>query len=168
MTLKVRRLHFRYLAWQRRDDQSIQTYSLSKSTILKSSSRISLMASLVAAFSSGMFLLLTRVQFKYFHSENDLWSADYVRNLDPQVIPYDDTNEDKDVKLDEILKYEHKDELALADWAYDGHSIDDTPNYGDVESPLKDMYALHFYLPASVLIILSVSFQLRALAWLLL
>jgi len=78
-----------------------------------------------------------------------LWSTDYVRKLDPLVIPYDDANEDKDVKLDEILKYECKDELALADWVYDGHSIDDTPNYGDVEPPLKDMYALHSYQPTS-------------------
>ena len=79
----------------------------------------------------------------------DLWSANYVRNLNPEVIPYDDDNEDKDVKLDEILKYECKDKLALADWVYDGHSIDDTPNYRDVESPLKDMYALHSYQSAS-------------------
>ena len=68
-----------------------------------------------------------------------------MRDLDPPVIPYDDANEDQDVKLDEILKYERKDELALADWVYDGHSIDDTPNYRDVESPLKDMCALHCY-----------------------
>ncbi|KAI9464111.1 hypothetical protein BJY52DRAFT_887328 [Lactarius psammicola] len=77
--------------------------------------------------------------FKYFHNSNDLWSADYVRNLDPQVIPYNDANEDKDVKLDEILKREHMDELALDDWVYDGHSIDDTPSYPDVEPPLKDI-----------------------------
>jgi hypothetical protein len=77
--------------------------------------------------------------FKYFFSPNDLWSEDYVRNLDPQVIPYDDANEDKDVKLDEILKYEYKDELALAEWVYDEHSIDDAPNHGDVEAPLKDL-----------------------------
>ncbi|KAI9464114.1 hypothetical protein BJY52DRAFT_887425 [Lactarius psammicola] len=77
--------------------------------------------------------------FKYFYNENVLWSSDYVRNLYPQVIPYDDANEDKDVKLDEILKYEQKDELALDDWVYDGHSTDDTPNYPDVEPPLKDI-----------------------------
>ena len=70
-----------------------------------------------------------------------MWSADYVRNLDPQVIPY--AANEEDVKLDEILKYGYKDELALAEWVYDGHSIDETPNYGDVEPPLKDMYALH-------------------------
>ncbi|KAI9464115.1 hypothetical protein BJY52DRAFT_887632 [Lactarius psammicola] len=77
--------------------------------------------------------------FKYFYNEKALWSSDYVRNIYPQVIPYDDANEDEDVKLDEILKYEHKDELALDYWVYDGHSIDDTPNYGEVEQPLKDI-----------------------------
>ncbi|KAH9171873.1 hypothetical protein EDB89DRAFT_2070429 [Lactarius sanguifluus] len=65
--------------------------------------------------------------FKYLHSQNDFWSAEHVRNLDPRVIPYDDANEDED------------DELALDDWVYDGHSIDDTPNYSDVEPPLKDI-----------------------------
>ncbi|KAI9438360.1 hypothetical protein H4582DRAFT_1815080, partial [Lactarius indigo] len=77
--------------------------------------------------------------FKHFHIANDLWTADYVRNLDPPVIPYNDEDEDKDIKLEEILKYEHKDELALDDWVYDGYSIDDTPNYPDVEPPLKDI-----------------------------
>ncbi|KAH9077795.1 hypothetical protein EDB83DRAFT_2548774 [Lactarius deliciosus] len=77
--------------------------------------------------------------FKYFHTTNDLWSEEYVRKLDSRVIPYDDAKEDKDVKLEEILKYEHKDELALDEWVYDGHSIDDTPSYGDVEPSLKDI-----------------------------
>jgi len=27
---------------------------------------------------------------------------------------------------------------------YDGHSVDDISNYGDVEPPLKDMYVLTF------------------------
>ncbi|KAH9171881.1 hypothetical protein EDB89DRAFT_1851867 [Lactarius sanguifluus] len=81
--------------------------------------------------------------FKYFHTTNDLWSEEYVRKLDPRVIPYDDAKEDKDVKLEEILKYEHKDELALDDWVYDGHSIDDTPSYGDVE-PLGHWHG-YFY-----------------------
>ena len=75
-----------------------------------------------------------------------MWSENYVRTLDPSVIPYDDANEDQVVKLDEILKYEYKDELALADWVYDGHSIDDAPDHGDVRAPLKDMYVLHPYL----------------------
>ena len=44
------------------------------------------------------------------------------------------------------MKYEFKDELALDDWVYDGHSIDDTPKCRDVEQPLKDMCALRVYL----------------------
>ncbi|KAH9034700.1 hypothetical protein EDB85DRAFT_2220184 [Lactarius pseudohatsudake] len=79
--------------------------------------------------------------FKYFYSGKDLWSSNYIRSLDPLVTPYDDSNEDQNVKLEDILKHEHKDELALndSDWVYDGHSIDDTPNYPDVEPPLKDI-----------------------------
>ncbi|KAI9464119.1 hypothetical protein BJY52DRAFT_887705 [Lactarius psammicola] len=77
--------------------------------------------------------------FKYFQNENELWSSDYVRTLDPPVIPYDDSSEDQNVRLEDILKHEYKDELALADWVYDGHSIDDTPNYRDVGPPLKDI-----------------------------
>ena len=86
-----------------------------------------------------------------------MWSESYVRNLDPPVIPYDDTNEDQDVKLDDILKYEYKDELDLADWVYDGHSIDDAPDHGDVEAPLKDMCALHSYLCSDSLIRVIIS-----------
>ncbi|KAI9464116.1 hypothetical protein BJY52DRAFT_1166045 [Lactarius psammicola] len=77
--------------------------------------------------------------FKYFHNEKALWSSYYVRTLDPLVIPYDDSNEDQNVRLEDILKHEYKDEPALADWVYDGHSIDDTPDYGDIEPPLKDI-----------------------------
>ncbi|KAH8987639.1 hypothetical protein EDB92DRAFT_1948471 [Lactarius akahatsu] len=77
--------------------------------------------------------------FKYIRNGNDLWSSSYVRTLDPPVIPYDDSNEDQDVRLGDILKHEYKDELALEDWVYDGHSIVDTPDYGDVEPPLKDI-----------------------------
>ncbi|KAH9064500.1 hypothetical protein EDB87DRAFT_1680408 [Lactarius vividus] len=77
--------------------------------------------------------------FKYFHNEKDLWSSDYVRTLNPLVIPYNDSNEDQNVKLEAVLKHEYKEALALDDWVYDGHSIDDAPNYPDVEPPLKDI-----------------------------
>ncbi|KAH9171872.1 hypothetical protein EDB89DRAFT_2070428 [Lactarius sanguifluus] len=77
--------------------------------------------------------------FKYFNDEKDLWSSDYVRNLDPPVVPYNDSDEDQNVRLEDILKHEYKDELALDDWVYDGHSIDDAPNYPDAEPPLKDI-----------------------------
>jgi hypothetical protein len=79
----------------------------------------------------------------------DLWSLDYVRSLNPPVISYDESNEDQNVSLGDILKHEHKDELVLDDWVYDGHSTEDAPNNGDVESPLRDMYALLFNLSTS-------------------
>jgi hypothetical protein len=83
-------------------------------------------------------------QFKYFHDRKALWSVDYVQNLSPAVIPYDDASEDQNVKPEDILKYEYTDELALDDWVYDGHSTEDIPSYHDVKPPLKDMCALCF------------------------
>ncbi|KAF8273628.1 hypothetical protein EI94DRAFT_1795034 [Lactarius quietus] len=77
--------------------------------------------------------------FKYVFNAKDLWSLDYIRTLNPQVISYDDSNEDQNVRLGDILKHEYKDELAIDDWVYDGHSTEDTPNYGNVEPPLKDI-----------------------------
>jgi hypothetical protein len=65
------------------------------------------------------------------------------------VISYNDSNEDQNVRLGDILKHGYKDELAIDDWVYDGHSTEDAPNYGDVEPPLKDMYILHPNLSAS-------------------
>jgi hypothetical protein len=82
----------------------------------------------------------------------DLWSSDYVRTLHPEVIAYDDANEDQNVTLGDILKHEYKDELALDDWVYNAQ---ETPNYGNVEPPLKDMYA-HPYLSEPILILLYV------------
>jgi hypothetical protein len=72
-----------------------------------------------------------------------LWSSDYVRTLDPPVIQSADINEDQNVGQGEVLKYEPKDNLLLDDRVYNGHSVDDTPNYRDVEPPLKEMYAFH-------------------------
>jgi len=68
-----------------------------------------------------------------------LWSVNYVRSLNPSVIEYKDDAEDLKVKPEDILKFEYTDELSLDLWVYDGHSIDDIPKYGTVESPLKDM-----------------------------
>ncbi|KAH9995914.1 hypothetical protein BJV74DRAFT_883811 [Russula compacta] len=77
--------------------------------------------------------------FKYgFHSDA-LWSEDYVRTLDPKVIPYNDENEDQNVQPGDILNYEYKDELSLDNWVYDGHSTDDIPSHREVEAPLRDM-----------------------------
>ncbi|KAI0249342.1 hypothetical protein BJV78DRAFT_1155917 [Lactifluus subvellereus] len=79
--------------------------------------------------------------FKYFHNGKALWSTDYVWSLNPSpaFIPYNDANEDPNVKPEDILKHEHSEEVALEDWVYDGHSTDDIPKYGDVESPLRDI-----------------------------
>ena len=68
----------------------------------------------------------------------------YVRNLNPSVIEYNDSTEDQNVKPEDVLKYEHSDDLSLDYWVYDGHSIDDIPNYPSVDLPLKDMYVLAF------------------------
>lgn len=59
-------------------------------------------------------------------------------------MPYDDANEDQNVKAEDILKFPCADEPSLDYWVYDGHSIDDIPTYRDVEPPLKDMFVLHF------------------------
>ena len=64
---------------------------------------------------------------------------DYVRSLNPPVIPYNDANEDRNIKLEDVLRYEYKDDLSLDDWVYDEHSINDISNYRDVDPPLKDM-----------------------------
>ena len=62
-----------------------------------------------------------------------------MRSLSDPVTPYDDTNEDQNIELKDILNYDYKDKEVLDYWVYDGHSINDMPNCCDVESPLKDM-----------------------------
>jgi hypothetical protein len=69
---------------------------------------------------------------------------DYIRTLDPQVLPYNDDTEDQNVRPKDILNYEYKDELSLDDWVYDGHSTDDIPSHPEVDSLSDDMYALRF------------------------
>lgn len=64
---------------------------------------------------------------------------DYVRSLNPLVIPYKDANEDQTIKVEDVLRYESMDDLSLDDQMYEGHSIDDIPTRRDVEPPLKDM-----------------------------
>jgi hypothetical protein len=68
-----------------------------------------------------------------------LWTVNYVRGLSSSVIEYNDSAEEPNVKPENILKYEYRDELSLDLWVYDGHSIDDIPDYGNVGSPLRDM-----------------------------
>ena len=85
------------------------------------------------------------LQFKYVHNKNALLTVDYIRNLYPYVSSYnDDDDDDKDqsVQPGAILNYESKDELSLDDRVYCEQFTDAIPNDGNVESPLKDLYAL--------------------------
>ena len=84
------------------------------------------------------------MQLKYFHNGKALWTVDYVRGLRQEVTLYNDDNEEQDVQPGDILNYGYKDELSVDNGMYDGRSIDDIPDYGDVEPPLKDMYVLSF------------------------
>jgi hypothetical protein len=52
----------------------------------------------------------------------------------------------------DLLTYECKDEVALDEWVYDGHSIDDTPNYHDILMPMKSMCVRYFVNTPSILI----------------
>jgi hypothetical protein len=70
--------------------------------------------------------------------------VDYVRSLDPQIIPYNDGNEDQMVQPGDVLNHGYKDELSLDYSLYDGHSTDDIPNCRDVDPLMKDMYAVRF------------------------
>ena len=82
-------------------------------------------------------------QFNYFHNENSLWSVDYVRSLDSPIIPYNEDNEDQNVEPGDILNHEYKDEQSLDFSVYDRHSTEYIPKYGEVDPPMKDMYAFH-------------------------
>jgi hypothetical protein len=84
------------------------------------------------------------IQFRYCHNANSLWSVDYIRDLNPQITPYDDDNEDQNVQLGDFLNHGYKDELCLDYSVYDGRSTDYTPNCRDVDSPMNDMYAHRF------------------------
>jgi hypothetical protein len=70
---------------------------------------------------------------------------DYIRTLDPQVLPYNADIEDQNFRPKDILNYEYKDELSLDDWVYDGHSTDDIPSYPDVDTLSDDMYAVRLF-----------------------
>ncbi|KAI0301375.1 hypothetical protein BC826DRAFT_989073 [Russula brevipes] len=85
--------------------------------------------------------------FKYFHDKKALWSVDYIRTLDPQVLSYNNDIEDQNVRPEDILNHEYKDELSLEDWVYDGHSTNDIPSHPDVDLLSDDILGLwHGYL----------------------
>jgi hypothetical protein len=85
------------------------------------------------------------IQFKYYNNLNTLWSLDYIRNLDPQITPYNEDNEDQNVQPGDFLNHAYKDEQSLDYSVYDGHSTDYIANCRDVDPPMKDMYALRFF-----------------------
>jgi hypothetical protein len=62
-----------------------------------------------------------------------------VRSLDHPITLYEDNNEDQTVDPKDILNYSYKDSQVLDYWVYDGHSVNDIPDYGNVEPPLEDM-----------------------------
>jgi hypothetical protein len=66
------------------------------------------------------------------------------RGLDPQIIPYNDDNEDQKVQPGDVLNHGYKDELSLDYSMYDGHTTDYTAICREVDLPMKDMYALLF------------------------
>ncbi|KAI9448651.1 hypothetical protein F5148DRAFT_1153428 [Russula earlei] len=78
--------------------------------------------------------------FTYIYDPATLWAGAHMLDLDPQTTPYDDANEDQTTVVDEFIRlFEISDEPSLDYWVYDGHSIEDVPNYGNVESPLKEI-----------------------------
>jgi hypothetical protein len=79
------------------------------------------------------------LQFKYYHNGKALWSVDYVRSLGPQIIPYDDDNEDQNIQPEDVLNHEYKDELSLDYSVYDGRSIEYIPSCRDVDPLVNDM-----------------------------
>ena len=90
---------------------------------------------------------------------------DYVRNFIPLPLSPDDADEDQLMEPKDLLTYECKDEVALDEWVYDGHSIDDTPNYPDILSPLKNMCVYHFVsTPPTPILIYSSMMQFGPLA----
>jgi hypothetical protein len=106
---------------------------------------------IVSRFSPfGRFCLLTRLflQFKYVYDKKALLTVDYIRNLDPSVSSYDDDEtggyEDQSVQPEPeaILNYNLKDEPSPDSQVYCEQFTDAIPNDGNVEPPLKDLYAL--------------------------
>ena len=67
---------------------------------------------------------------------------DYARSLDSPIIPYNDDNDEQDVGPGDILNHEYKDVQSLDYSVYDCDSTECSPKSGDVDPPMKDMYAV--------------------------
>jgi len=109
-------------------------------------------------FAYGMFIYFSDREAAW----SRVWSKDYILSLDPRPIPYDDSNEDQGVKVEDILRYGSLDEPSLDYSVYDGHSIY-TSSYDNIEPPLKDMSA-HRSIPLIFDLLMPV-LQFRTLAW---
>lgn len=81
------------------------------------------------------------LQFKFCQKLKDLWSVDYVRSLDSQIVPCDE-NEGQSVQPGDFSNHEYKDGLSLDYSVYDGPLTVNIPNCPDVDPPMKDMYAV--------------------------
>ena len=81
------------------------------------------------------------LQFKFCQNLKTLWSEDYVRGLDSQIVPCDE-NEDQRVQLGDFSNHEYKDGLSLDYSVYDGPLTLNISNYSDVDPSMKDMYAV--------------------------
>ena len=88
-------------------------------------------------------LTVPNLQFKHFHDEESFWSVDDIRSLKSPIIPYDDDNEDQNVELGDILNHGYKDEQSLDYSVYDRRSTECSSKCGDVNPPMKNMYAFH-------------------------
>ncbi|KAH9996110.1 hypothetical protein BJV77DRAFT_960842, partial [Russula vinacea] len=77
---------------------------------------------------AGQFYLLTKLYGLWTHSQSC-----------PQIIPYNEDNEDQNVQLGDVLNYEHKDQLSFDCSAYAERSTDHIQICGDVDPPMKDI-----------------------------
>ena len=83
------------------------------------------------------------LQFRFCHKLTALWSVDYVRSLDSQIVPCEENeNENQIVQPGDFSNHEYKDGLSLDYSVYDGPITVNISNCPDVDSPMKDMYAV--------------------------
>ncbi|KAI0056627.1 hypothetical protein BV25DRAFT_1864510 [Artomyces pyxidatus] len=76
--------------------------------------------------------------FQYFHRPTDLWTTEYMKNLVPKIIPFNES-EEEDIRAEDVLKYDYKDNLTIDDWVYDRDTIHRVPDNTDIDLPLKNI-----------------------------
>jgi len=67
---------------------------------------------------SNVFVPQFKIFGKLYESSIKLWTVDYLRSIDPEVIPYNKDNEDGNIQPGDVLNWEYKEELSLDDWMY--------------------------------------------------